>query len=366
MTILEVPFHYDIQYIPPGGRKPRHGIVYELLPLQVPDSSSSEVEETNLRIRTMVAACDFLRDMPREPLDITYYRDNEGTLLSPWHGNTPADWKPKFMHLQTFGLEGVLGEFERVTRVRGRGDLANNDLTPGIRTYINDRNCNTFTRNRDLAVREVVSSSREASLAAVRAYWTKVRFIDGILYGPTNGPAWIYMAGSAYLIDNSAAQPQGRSWIVPPEDYERVEYIRRTLVEMHPNQFPNPLETFGEIVSFDDTLELPSAAALQAECMMKTMAFSYGQRDVNSMSVAELSACANLKACIDALVDAGDDVSVDLLEPVPAAIDTLVAAADNDCMSDQCALWYREFGNSVRDLIEHKHDVAPTTFTPRI
>ena len=214
MSELEIPCIYDLEVR--EGRKV-FARVYAIDSLKVDlhcfrsDAAvaNGDLKRTNLQIET-----EELVIGQHDPVkhEVTYYQRPDGTLLSPWRGNTPF-WNARndACH-RLFNREDAREEFE----------IMHDRMTPDRSMICATAPGSVFTCPAEIdpiPANEVFkpggSFHRGRIMAAMEAYWKKACIIDGAIYGPSAGPAWMVRPTEVVLIDNARLFAPDTIWLEP-------------------------------------------------------------------------------------------------------------------------------------------------------
>ena len=187
MKILEIPFCYDAEIVPPGMRRPRAVQVVGTVPARIRELSAAQAPA--------VASCrpgrgELPIDRPRSAWQDVVYRSAGGTLMRPY---SPGMAHPFRRAGETARADEVAADFKAWIRKAADSPPAPWNLipSPGWRGVWEDG-----ARPRPATpAREWLRDNRAEREAQVRrAVECGSAFVDGEFHVPSMGPAWIVTA----------------------------------------------------------------------------------------------------------------------------------------------------------------------------
>ena len=346
MPILEIPYFYDLTYIPRGGRNPRSVSVQDTLPLRVPEYSSSDMLETDLRVR-------FEQWFgPEARWDYQYLKSPDGNLMIPWHGRL-AGRLPENAALNLAEVTEQMGP-----NCRFREYPPGHGWPPSFGAG----SANT------LNVRETIFSNRAEAQREAHRYWAKACFVEGVFHVPTEGPVWELCSSGLHLHDDAALAPgYSAAWIADVQSYDE---IRGLIPENYPN---GPFPVYGEVHSEDLTLQRPNTLWLTTRSYVDYACRFFADKPVRNLMPEQLESLASFKRMT------ADGTAHTLSQPDELIVDTVskLKCIAADKRADNFRYWNAAPFTRLVEKAEAldrrlkadaaaREELEPTTFTPRM
>ena len=236
---IRLPLIFDV-WMHPSHNGQKRGFALDHMSLSIPVYMSlAELHAGGVKRAGLEIGLDWpgLGLRPEQTVDESYFITEDGTLLSPWHGNIPYWRQLSFETFRDMGPADFSNEFSNMFEYGVSTGAITYALTPGYPHVFGARELPIPYE--DLSGIRVTSTYRDEIVQQAADYWSNVHIIGDTIYGPSAGPAWIALESEVLLIDNARLAPPDARWIQPLADAD----------PMLPPSMPSHLPLRGEIYS---------------------------------------------------------------------------------------------------------------------